>query len=381
MKYWIKLIIWSVISTSILVFSGDFIISKYYFKNLKISGEAVYRIQHPYYHHTLAKNFDGYGRWGGFDLYRQCTNGLGFKVKCENIKEDGHSFDFAFIGDSFTEALGIPYEDSFVGMFARENSNYEVANLAVSSYSPIIYLKKVEYLLQKGVNFNHLITFVDISDIRDEALYYFENKDGAIESNYYRATSTIIGRKNMIEVKNFVKQNFRILSIAFKLIRENKLFGSPDVEAKVRMNYFEKAARKGRWKFDLECSENYCKDYSEKDLSVQGGIDKAIIYMQKLHKLLENRGIKLSVGVYPWPNQLQEMSLSNEQNLHSRIWEKFCENRCEFFIDVFPKFNELVNKMGAKKTYNYYYLQRDIHFNEAGNKLVYEAIKDIVISN
>ena len=49
------------------------------------------------------------------------------------------------IGDSFTEALGASYEDSFVGLMACDaaKQNKAVWNLAAASYSPAIYHRKI----------------------------------------------------------------------------------------------------------------------------------------------------------------------------------------------------------------------------------------------
>ena len=57
----------------------------------------------------------------------------------------------------------------------------EVLNAGVSSYSPIIYFKKIEYLIDKGFEFDELIVFIDISDIEDEATIYRSDKAKVIK--------------------------------------------------------------------------------------------------------------------------------------------------------------------------------------------------------
>ena len=61
-------------------------------------------------------------------------------------------------GDSFTEGLGVEYENSFVGIIENkitsEFDNFTVLNAGLSSYSPIIYLSKLNYLIKK--NFENL---------------------------------------------------------------------------------------------------------------------------------------------------------------------------------------------------------------------------------
>ena len=53
-----------------------------------------------------------------------------------------------------------------------EKTQYKTANLGIVSYSPKIYLSKVNYLIQHGFNFNHVVVFIDISDLYDDTNFY-----------------------------------------------------------------------------------------------------------------------------------------------------------------------------------------------------------------
>lgn len=88
-------------------------------------------------------------KWGPLK-YRLCTDANGFKASCHAKSSDDKNFDIAFIGDSFTEGIGLPYEETFVGVIAQNMPTLKIANLGVSSYSPSIYLSKVKYLLDHG---------------------------------------------------------------------------------------------------------------------------------------------------------------------------------------------------------------------------------------
>ena len=77
--------------------------------------ERLIRIDHPIYHHTLRENVQYTNNVSFEDIYELCTNNHGFKSKCKQI--DDKNYNFAFIGDSFTEGTPIEYEDSFVGIF------------------------------------------------------------------------------------------------------------------------------------------------------------------------------------------------------------------------------------------------------------------------
>ena len=136
--------------------------------------ERLIRIDHPIYHHGFrenviyneAKNFDG-----NFSL---CTDNHGFKYHCNKIREK--KFDFAFIGDSFVEGVGLPYKDTFVGIY-EENSKKSVANLGVTSYGTKIYLSKIDFLLKNNYHFDHVVVFIDVSDLYDDNTFYLLNED------------------------------------------------------------------------------------------------------------------------------------------------------------------------------------------------------------
>jgi len=135
-----------------------------------------FRVRHPVYHHTLKPNYDGLGRWGTWS-YRICTNGEGFKTSCAQKNSTKKEFDVAFLGDSFTEGIGLPYEQTFVGMVAAKQPDLSIANLGVVSYSPAIYLAKLKELFAKGYRFNHVVVFIDIGDAYDEANAYDLHND------------------------------------------------------------------------------------------------------------------------------------------------------------------------------------------------------------
>ena len=72
--------------------------------------ERKYRVTNKNFHHGLLKNFSGIGVSGGMK-YNICTNSEGFRKSCNKANEDLKDvFDYVFIGDSFTEGIGIDYE-------------------------------------------------------------------------------------------------------------------------------------------------------------------------------------------------------------------------------------------------------------------------------
>ena len=106
-----------------------------------------FEITHFNYDHTFNENKSKFQSWGknNVEIY---SNNLGFKSpKNQNVRlKKGDKKRIVFIGDSFTEGIGMKYEDSFVGVFdSLNNAKYEVINMGVASYAPSAYLKKLNF--------------------------------------------------------------------------------------------------------------------------------------------------------------------------------------------------------------------------------------------
>src|SRR4051812_27769425 len=143
--------------------------------------ERIARVADPIFDHGLVPNFDGYDVWGEA-RYRFFTNSLGFKDGAtREVPLKAPSRRILLIGDSFTEAIGIPYQDTFVGLLnpdgqARE-PKAEFLDGGVASYSQSIYYKKVKSLLEHGLHFEEVVLLSDSSDVEDEAPSYFGTDD------------------------------------------------------------------------------------------------------------------------------------------------------------------------------------------------------------
>lgn len=356
----IKTFLIQVSVVAILFFGFDFIYTNYF--RTPDNQESVYRIKNDIFHHSLLPSFDGIGNWGG-KPYRVCTDGNGFKSDCENILTSRTSFDIAFIGDSFTEAIGVPYEDSFVGLFANANPDLNVANLGVSSYSPTVYRTKIKDFIRRGYEFNHVIVFVDISDIQDESQYFrdphgnvLQSSDGAVQQGAL-----------LTRVKQYVADNFSLFAHGYRSVKQI-LIGDVGVSGK---GVF--ALERSEWTYDASSN-------AYGGLGVNGSIEKAVLEMTRLHELLEGEGIKFSIGVYPWPAQVREMMLNNsDSNLQADIWRDFCINRCDHFINIFPRYFDLVKNSSIDDVYNGYFIQGDVHYNRAGNQLIHEALLELIL--
>src|SRR5262245_22343333 len=135
----------------VIVLALDYVLLATVFSNMKRSwadGATAYThayIPSPLLHHTLAANQNSRRPWGNIN-YRFLTDRHGFRTgPCAATDEDKDKPAIFAVGDSFTEALGVPYEESFVGLMACDAAKQGKAvwNLGVTSYSPLIYRRKI----------------------------------------------------------------------------------------------------------------------------------------------------------------------------------------------------------------------------------------------
>lgn len=353
-----------------------------------------FRTWHPVYHHTLRPNYDGLGHWGN-QAYRVCTNAEGFKADCDNKQNGIKEFDIAFLGDSFTEGLGLPYEETFVGMVAKELPNLKIANLGVVSYSPAIYLVKLKELLKLGYRFKQIVVFVDISDPYDEAHRYDLHNDSIVVDRGEPFPLPIHSR-----LRRLALQKLPLTGEAYSQFRKALHSSNPDTKSQAidappnAPNNVTRAPKAGsahttvpnngkaeaviNWE-DSIYQRNYAvgewtyntqsTNYGPK--GVVGVLSQMEREMDELYKLAHSHGAKLSVGVYPWPSQLR---FDVVDSLQVNTWRKFCETRCVQFYNAFPNFFTLVEQHGIKPVIEEYFIPGDVHFTKKGNAVIAKTI-------
>lgn len=331
------------------------------------SFEKKYRIGHPIYHHTLAPNYDGRGAWGR-GSYRMCTDAHGFKSACGAPAADSKQFDLAFIGDSFTEGIGLPYEQTFVGRIAAALPGQRVANLGVTSYAPSIYLSKVRALLAQGYRFKELVVYVDISDIQDEALTY-RYADGVVRSAASTEAQEAAAARRAAEhpllsrVKDVAYGAFPLTHAGLAGLKarwSGRAGAAAPVESPTA--YLERGFERGAWTYHPASG-----GYGE--MGVEGAVAQSLARMRELHEALSRHGIALSVGVYPWPSQLLHDTRDSRQ---VRLWREFCEGRCRFFHDSFGSFFGQAQALGKDVALQRLFIAGDVHHSPEGAALVAE---------
>jgi hypothetical protein len=320
----------------------------------------VARIYDPVYDHGFAANFDGYDVWGEA-RYRLLTNSLGLKdAATREVPLKSASRRILLIGDSFTEGIGQPFENSFAGLLAEEGAKRPnkigFLNAGVASYSPTIYYAKIKYLLDKGLQFDEVVLLSDSSDVEDEASSYFCIDEDA---KYRAYCNTPPGSVPQPAIKrDFFIDHFAVtnrLRVGIKRWIQgqlgNKRHGINDDHNRIGWTTANPDPAKYR------------------PLGVDGGIARSLANMTKLSNLLAGRNIPLTIVVYPWAQQIAQNDRDSRQ---VRLWRDFCPGHCKAFIDLFPPF--FAASDADKDWYEHLYILGDDHFSAQGNRMMFEEL-------
>jgi len=260
------------------------------------------------------------------------------------------------------------WPDSYVGQLAVRFPQYEFLNGAVESYSPSNYFNVARALLDKGVKFDEVIVFIDLSDAQDEASFYRDiDAFGAVD-----------GPQQIVHNGGWYA-NLR-LYITEHLLLTNEVIGFLEREG-VEHGFYHLNVGHGPL-FDLERSAWTYRPVSDTEpyeigyapLGLKAGLTKEESKMTLLWQEIQRRNIPLTVVVYPWPAQIAHDTIDSKQ---VRMWRDWCVGKCNRFISVFPAFFAVKNECPQGQPGCWYlneFIFGDEHYNATGNALVANAV-------
>jgi len=173
--------------------------------------DFIVTIPDKIYDHKFKKNFRTNNMGWGKRRYSFCTDENGFRTFCNKQSDLNKNFDIGFIGDSFTESIGIEYDKSFVGLISSKLVDKKIANLAAASYSPSIYYAKIKKILSDDYTFNEIIVFLDISDLHDDNVCYKLQKEKVIRRPLPKNKSKCRYENHNLYEKILMFMNYKIL--------------------------------------------------------------------------------------------------------------------------------------------------------------------------
>ena len=98
-------------------------------------------------HHFHPKNYEftSYHPAGEYKEHKIYYDEFGYRVSSKNFSYTNDSNRrIAFLGDGFTEANSVSWNQSFIGLIEMEKQNLVVRNFGVAGYSPYIYLVQLK---------------------------------------------------------------------------------------------------------------------------------------------------------------------------------------------------------------------------------------------
>jgi len=356
----------------------DRLLNEYYLPDAK-------GMENSYYHHGLRKNFQGTVSWGE-EKHRLFTNDLGFKdAQSRVVPRQTDRRRVLFIGDSFTEGAGLPFEQTFVGMFRKAHPELDVLNAGVVSYSPKLFYYRLKYLLEiERLRFDELIVFIDISDISDEIEYSIYTP---VEESFLRRLDAWLRsisftykmlRNNLLNVEKNAMLRSLIQKIdAGKAVSpqqtdkgdastttlssgsqriEEATAGPPQVT--MPKDFREKRVQeRPRWTFDTAVYDKWGRD----------GMALAQYHMEQVVGLMRQHRIPVTVAVYAWPDQIRA---GDRESLQKTAWQNFCTKHDLGFVQYFDDFvRDNPEEIIAK-----YFIPGDVHWNEQGHALIFQKL-------
>ena len=340
-----------------ITFALDFVLTNTLLSNLRknmsqaeAENWSTY-IESPIYDHDLIANKNTERAWGRI-IYRWRTDKYGFRTgECAGTDADKGKPAVFVIGDSFVEGMGTNFEKSFPGLIACDAARQGKAawNLGVASYSPAVYHLKLKAAAQKlGITPKSIYLFLDLSDIDDDANVYQVRADGTVGKAPQHYQAPVKGVP--FDLGAFLLNDFTSIRFAYDLWLTSSF------------SYKESLGRdRARWTFDPVLMNKWGKR----------GLAIASDNLDKVVALCREWDCRLTVIVYPWPDNVMAHDKDSIQVTYWRAWAE--KNRVRFVDGFAPFFRD-----PAETALEKYYIAGDVHFTEAGNRLMFETVKNAV---
>lgn len=339
----------------------------------KIYNNRAHRIKSFYYHHDFRPNASFVDQWG-FNKVIINTNNLGFKdskIRDVIFKKK----NILFIGDSFTEGVGLKFEDSYVGIISKKlkknNQDIEVLNAAVQSYSPAIYLSKIYNILErKKMPITDIVLMVSGGDFHDDYFRYT-----GVDKNFIVMHEDPTN-KYLIKLINFYKSHtllYQFISRVTPVRGIPYLIKTTFFEDKKNLEIIEKnKSNKEILNMKFLKNKDFQYFYDDEIFNEWGknAILKSLNFLERTIEITTKKNIKLTILYAKEPNLILKEPNQEVLNFILDKFKKLEQNNVKFYyINTYDS----LYKDKFEKYKNLFYIN-DNHWNKRGNMLVSDEI-------
>jgi hypothetical protein len=325
------------------------------------------------YTHDLLPNLGPLQRYWGRSQYTFQTDRFALRTgKCAPANPSPERDRSIFVsGDSMTEGLGLPYEKTFVGLMACawHAKGLAVWNLGVESYSPAIYWRKIRAVAAKtGILPKENFIFLDMSDASDDAEVYQEKPDGSVVDHQ---PDLIAGAFQLAPHVAHPPPSWfhRVVYQSYQFLRRNSMIVGFLGQIRDRILTWSSSGgrlglRRDLWPTNPALFEAYGRR----------GLQLNSANLDKIVQMCREWNCKVTLVVYPLPDQI---AAHDRDSIQVRYWRDWCAKREVRFINGFEPFFREPAAVVLQK----YFIPGDVHYNEAGHRLLFEKVSRAVWGN
>lgn len=372
---WLKQIRWKkelILLTSSLLIS--FLVAELITRKslIFLFAENCFRNDNKIYHHSFIPNKTCYysAPQNSLGSIKNSFNSLGMRGDEITIPKPRDEYRILMLGDSFTAAINIVYQETFSKVLEKKLSNkfpnkkITVTNAGVDSYSPLL-----EYLLlrEKGLLLQPdlIILNFDISDISDDPKYYQLAK--------IDLSGNIIHVNEIPELFPLYKKiNFRLsnLSIFYNKLIKPQLFNIKNSALNKKEVLIEQNFGNFEYDFLLIFREDIQLDYE----TILHWPQKSI---QKINTLAQQNKIPLILAIYPYSLQVNGQEWINREQYGFEL-EKTYSTKFFDLLEQFAKNEKIpvINSLEAFQKSDKFplYFPQDVHFTPNGHQVFAEEL-------
>jgi hypothetical protein len=292
------------------------------------------------------------------------------------------------------EGLGVPAAETLSAVMedlaAKSGQPIEVLNASIASYSPRLDFFKLRYLLDEvKLKVDEVIVYIDPSDVQDEVLYrdfvpvpWDSAEFAGVRLESYLARNSFLFQ-NFVRPKHwrsvhqlvellYPKSDFTAQADRYGPVKDEMAADEARLVASLEpiLGYVNPSA----W---WEQPEAFPKGWREERFGwfsdpkimarwADTGLALARIYVRRIVRLCREHNVKLRMVIYP--NGYLVNQVPSER--YEEIWTNLAKEEGVELINLFPAFR----RESPDATLARYYIPKDVHWNEAGHKVMGEAV-------